>query len=136
MAQINPYLSFEGNCSEVMNFYKDCLGGDLTIQLVKDSPVADKVPATMQDQVMHSSITLQGAVLVMGSDMRREKLINGNTISLCVNCDSEEQIQSYFQKFSAGGKIVDPLQKSFWGATFGVVMDKFDHQWMFNYYKP
>ena len=52
MAQINPYLSFEGNCVEVMNFYNDCLGGELTIQLVKDSPVANQVPATMQERGM------------------------------------------------------------------------------------
>ena len=135
MAQINPYLSFEGNCVEVMNFYNDCLGGELTIQLVKDSPVANQVPATMQDQVMHSSIALNGAVLLMGSDMRREKLNGGNTISICVNCDSEEQIRSFFKKFSEGGKIIDPLQGSFWGASFGALIDKYDKQWMFNYYK-
>jgi PhnB protein len=135
MAQINPYLSFEGNCIEVMNFYKDCLGGELTIQLVKDSPVADKMPPPAQEQVMHSSISVNGAVLLMASDMHRDKLNNGNTISLCINCDSEEQIRDFFTKFSVGGKIVDPLQQSFWGATFGVLIDKYDKQWMFNYYK-
>jgi PhnB protein len=135
MAQINPYLSFEGDCREVMNFYNDCLDGELFIQTVAESPAADQCPAGIQDHIMHSSITKNGAVLVMGSDMHRDKLISGNTCSLCVNCDSEEQVNSFFTKFSAGGKIIDPLAKSFWGATFGVLTDKFGRQWMFNYIK-
>jgi PhnB protein len=114
MAQINPYLSFDGNCREVMNFYSGCLEGELMVQTVGESPVCDQVPASMKDSVLHSSITKNGAVLVMGSDMHREKLTEGNTYTLSVNCDSEEQIRSFFDRLSAGGKIVEALNQSFW----------------------
>jgi PhnB protein len=134
MAQINAYLSFDGNCKEVMTYYSACLGGELYIQTVGESPMADKLPPAMKDHVMHSSITKNGATLVMGSDMHRGKLVDGNTTTLCVGCESADEINSFFEKLVAGGKVVDPLQKAFWGDTFGVLDDKYGRQWMFVYH--
>jgi PhnB protein len=134
MAQINAYLSFDGNCKEVMTYYSTCLDGELYIQTVGESPMADKMPA-IKDHVMHSSITKNGATLVMGSDMHREKLVDGNTTTLCVACDSADQINSFFEKLLAGGKVVDALQKAFWGDTFGVLDDKYGRTWMFVYHE-
>jgi len=71
----------------------------------------------------------------LASDMHRDKLVEGNNTTLCVNCDSDEQINSFFEKLSAGGKIVDPLQIAFWGDKFGVLNDKFGRQWMLVYHK-
>jgi PhnB protein len=132
MVQINPYLSFDGDCREAMTFYNDCLDGELYMQTVRESPAADKCPADIQEHIMHASISRNGQVQVMGSDMHRDKLTAGNTFSLCVNCDSEEQIKTFFEKFSSGGKIIDPLSKSFWGAIYGVLIDKYGRQWAFN----
>jgi PhnB protein len=135
MPLVNPYLSYDGNCREVMNFYNECLGGELTMQTVRESPIADKCPASMQDSVMHSSITKNATVLILGSDLHREKLVEGNTTTLCVACDSEDELNACFEKLSAGGKVIDPLQVAFWGDTFGVLHDKFGRQWMFVYHK-
>jgi PhnB protein len=135
MAQINAYLSFDGNCKEIMTFYSACLDGELYIQTVGESPMADKLPPAMKDNVMHSSITKNGATLVMGSDMHRDKLVDGNTTTLCVACDSAEQINSFFERLLTGGKVVDALQKAFWGDTFGVLNDKYGRQWMFVYHE-
>jgi PhnB protein len=49
MTQINSYLTFNGNCREAMNFYKDCLGGELNLQTIAESPLADKMPAQMKE---------------------------------------------------------------------------------------
>jgi len=135
MTQINSYLSFDGNCREVMTFYNECLDGELMITTVAESTIANQMPPAIQNDVMHSSITKNGTVLILASDMHRDKLVEGNNTTLCVNCDSDEQINSFFEKLSVGGKVVDPLQIAFWGDKFGVLNDKYGRQWMLLYHK-
>jgi PhnB protein len=55
MTQINSYLTFNGNCREAMNFYKDCLGGELNLQTIAESPLADKMPAQMKECILHAN---------------------------------------------------------------------------------
>lgn len=135
MTQINAYLNFNNNCREAMGFYKDCLGGELTLQTIGDSPMGAGCSAAMKDQILHSTLLKNGLVL-MGSDMMGpDGFVQGNTVSLSLNCGSEEEINTFFSKLSAGGKIMEPLKQQFWGATFGVFTDKFGVRWMLNYDK-
>ena len=130
---INPYLSFNGNCREAMNFYKDCFGGELDLMLVKDTPAAERCPAGMLDQVMHASLSNKGLVL-MGSDMvRPEGFQEGNNFAVSVNCETEEEINRLYRQLSEAGKIVESLHQQFWGAMFAVVVDRFNIPWMLNY---
>lgn len=133
MTQINSYLTFGGNCHEAMNFYKDCLGGELAIQTIGDSPLADKMPAAMKDCILHATLT-NGSLILMGSDMVGEKgLQKGNAVSMAINCSSEEEIQSFYEKLSAGGTKDHALEQSFWGATFGDLTDKYGNHWLLNF---
>ena len=134
MTQINAYLTFNGNWREAMTFYKECLGGELTIQTVGDSPMANQMPPEAKQKILHASLIKDGLVL-MASEMTREKPVNGNTITLCMNCSSEEEIKTFFSNLSWGGKIIEPLADQFWGATYGELTDKFEMRWMLNYNK-
>ncbi len=134
MTQFNAYLSFNGNCREAMTFYKNCLGGELILQTVGESPIAGQMPPHLNESIMHSTLT-NGPVVIMGSDMVREKLVDGNTVQLCINCGSLEEIESFFSNLSAGGKIIDPLKEMFWGGVFGAIIDKYGKHWLFNYEK-
>ncbi len=135
MAQINAYLNFNGNCREAMTFYKKCLGGELTVQTVEGSPIEFQCPPYMKHQVLHASL-LKGNLVLMASDMiEPEGFIKGNTISLSLNCNSEREIKTFFARLSSGGRITHPLEKQFWGATFGVLTDKYGIKWMLNYDK-
>jgi PhnB protein len=118
-----------------MGFYKDCLGGELTLQTIAGTPFEARCPEGMEHQIMHSSL-VKNSLILMGSDMIGPGgLIPGNNISLSLNCSSEEEINSFFSRLSSGGKILDPLKAQFWGALFGCVEDKFGIRWMFNYDK-
>jgi PhnB protein len=67
--QMNPYLSFKGECEAAFKFYERCLGGQSgTIFRYAGTPLADSVPADWSDKVMHGSLTLGGTVL-MGGDV-------------------------------------------------------------------
>ena len=135
MTQINSYLTFNGNCREAMIFYASCLGGELSLQTIGESPLADKMPAKMKDCILHSTLT-NGAMLIMASDMVGDKgLIKGTAVSLMLNCSSEEEIKDYYSKLSEGGETTHPLEISFWGALFGDLTDKYGNQWLLHFDK-
>jgi PhnB protein len=135
MTVINPYLTFSGNCREAMTFYKECLGGELNVQTIGDSPLSEKMPPQMKDCILHATLT-KDALLLMGSDMVDESgLRKGNAVSLSLNCSSEEEIKTTYAKLSAGGKATHPLEDTFWGALFGDLTDKYGNHWLLNYDK-
>lgn len=135
MTQINAYLSFKGNCKEAMSFYKECLGGELTIQTLGGTPVESQCIGASKDDVLHSTL-INNRLIIMGTDMEGpEGYTYGNNIALSVNCSTEAEIKKFFTKLSEGGHIIHPLSTQFWGATFGVLKDKFGIRWMFNYDK-
>ena len=135
MSQINSYLTFNGNCREAMTFYKECLGGELIFQTVGESPLSRKMPKKMKDCILHSTLT-KGSLILMGSDMVSDwGLIKGNSVSLSLNCNSEEEIKNFYAKLSNGGSKNHPLEDSFWGALFGDLIDKFGNHWILNFNK-
>lgn len=134
MTHINPYLNFNGKCREAMTFYHQCLGGELVMQKISESPMAARMPSEMGAKILHSSLT-KDSIILMASDMMGNNVVNGNSISLCMNCSSDEEVNAFFDNLSKDGKVVEPLHQSFWGATFGSLTDKFGITWIFNYSK-
>ncbi|HLZ85923.1 MAG TPA: VOC family protein [Puia sp.] len=133
--QLHAYLNFNGRCREAMTFYQQCLGGDLVLQKIAESPMAAQMPSEAGANILHSSLTRNGVLLMMGSDMMGANLKQGNSVVLCLDCSSDEEINTFFKKLSAGGEIKMPLHQSFWGPTYGELTDKFGMLWMFSYRK-
>jgi PhnB protein len=116
-----------------MAFYQQCLGGELVIETVGDSSRAEKLPGWMKRFVLHSSLTIDG-IVIMGSDINGEgRLVHGNNISLFLNCNSEEHIRQCYELLSEGGRKTSTLQMTFWGSLFGQLVDKFGNHWSLNY---
>lgn len=135
MKHISAYLTFKGNCREAMNFYKDCLGGELMIQTIGESPMAAQMPPVMKDNVLHATLT-NGSNVLMASDMVGEKgLVVGNNVSMVLDCNSSEEIHDYYAGLSAGGSADHPLEETFWGATFGDLTDRYGNRWLLNFTK-
>jgi len=128
-ARLDVYLSFAGNCEQAMKFYKECLGGELTIQKVGDSPMASQMPG-QKDKIMHS-VLKSGDMTIMASDMMDSQEAHaGNMTTLCINGGTVDDIRKCFTKLSAGGKITHALKEEFFG-TYGDLTDKFGIRWMF-----
>ncbi|WP_234108587.1 VOC family protein [Chryseobacterium sp. R2A-55] len=143
MAQVNAYLTFNGNCEEAFNFYKSVFGGEFPyIGHFGDMPPSEdgkQVAEADKDKIMHVSLPISQETILMGSDTGGEWASNhvaGNNISLSVNTDSKEEADRIFNGLSAGGKITMPLAETFWGAYFGMWTDKFGIHWMVNYDDP
>jgi PhnB protein len=132
MTQINAYLNFNGRTREAMNFYQQCLGGELLMQKIAESPMAAQMPGEMANHILHSSLAKDGVFILMASDMMGSKIIQGNNVGICINCSSDEEITAYFDSLAKDGTATHPLQQSFWGSTFGHLIDKFGINWMLN----
>jgi len=138
MASINPYLTFNGNCEEAFLFYKSVFGGDFAFMgRFKDMPpMQDKaLPENEGQKIMHVSLPISKETILMGSDTTGAfgpATVEGTNFSISVNADSREEADKLFNGLSAGGKIVMPMNMTFWGAYFGMLTDKFGIQWMVN----
>jgi PhnB protein len=131
------YLNFKGNAEEAFKFYKSVFGGEFSaLQRFKDTPEADKISAADRDKIMHVSLPIGKGVTLMATDgleSMGQKLEVGNNFSLSIEAESKEEADRLFNALSKEGKIEMPLQKTFWGAYFGMFADKFGIQWMVNY---
>jgi len=132
MFHLVPYLHFNGEAEEVLNFYKDVFDGEiLVINRYGDSPM--KGDESLNDKIIHARLKF-GDNLIMISDSFNGQLANNDgNIQLSVEVDDEQKMEKVFNKLAEGGKVVMPLAKQFWGATFGMLQDKFGVNWMFNH---
>jgi len=138
MKAINPYLTFDGNCREAMTFYAKALDAELSIKTFKESGM--ETPG-MADRVMHAHISRGGggalmsggqAVLMASDSQPNQPVTFGDNVWLSIDCDDTAEQDRIFEGLSDGGKVVMPLNNTFWGARFGMLKDKFGLGWMLN----
>jgi PhnB protein len=131
MTTLTPYLLFDGNCHEAMEFYQSCFGGELNLTKVKDSMAKDQLPAFQQEKVLNAKLH-NGALAISASDWLRpdETRIRGNTVCLYLSGGTFEAQSALFEKLSHGADVTDPLKKQFFG-VYGALNDKFGVRWMF-----
>lgn len=137
MAILNPYINFPGTAEEAFNFYKSVFGGEFSvIQRFKDTHEAGNLSAEDGEKLMHISLPMGNGNVLMATDALEatgHKFIPGNNFQLSLSATSEAEAENLFNGLSAGGTVLVPLQKMFWGAYFGMWNDKFGIQWMVNY---
>src|SRR4051812_35818004 len=130
--ELNTYVSFKGDCEVAFKFYEEMLGAKPgLIFRYADSPMADVVPAGWDTKVMHGSVKI-GGCLLEAADVPPERYEVPKGFSLSLNVASPAEAESLFQKLSAGGRVMYPMEKTFWSARFGMVVDRFGIPWMVN----
>ncbi len=134
MAQINPYLNFDGTAEEAFKFYQSILGGELYIQKMKDVPGFDNEDE--KERAMHVALPV-GDNILMASDILRSaghKLNMGNYSYISYSSDSRNEADRIFKALSEGGNVEMPMADMFWGDYYGSLIDKFGIRWMINYH--
>lgn len=130
--QLNPYLSFNGNCEEAFKFYERCLGGKIVAMITHaEAPMADKFPAEWQKKIMHARLVIGDQVL-MGSDTPSEQYQVPQGFSVTVGPSTAEEAERIFHGLAEGGNVRMPIEKTFWAVRFGVLVDRFGIPWMVN----
>ena len=140
MVSVNPYLLFNGTAEVAMNFYKSVFGGEFSdFNKFKDMPGGDKLSAVEQEYVMHVAYPLSDGSTIFASDslpLQNSTVTIGNNFQMSISCESEDEATQLYNALGKGGSIVVPLEKTFWNAYFGMVIDKFNICWMVNYDYP
>lgn len=128
---LNPYLSFDGNAREAMEFYQAALGGDLVVKT--HGEVTGDAAGPMADKVMHARLLFDSGVL-MASDIPSDRYTKPTPmVQMSINTESVQETEELFSKMSEGGSIFMPPQKTFWAECFAMFADKYGVSWMLNY---
>jgi PhnB protein len=129
---MNPYLSFKGDCEAAFRFYEQSLGAQVgAIFRYGGTPLAGQVPADWSDKVMHASLTLGGQAL-MGGDVAPDRYEQPKGFSLSLQIESTADAERIFRELAKDGRVVMPLEKTFWAARFGMIVDRFGIPWLIN----
>jgi PhnB protein len=128
--QINPYLSFSGDCATAFAFYEQVLGGKIVEMITHgDSPMADQVPAGWKNRVIHASLQV-GDRIILGADLPPEHHQPAKGMSLSISIATPEEAERLFAALSESGSVQMELQQTFWSVRFGMLTDKFGTPWM------
>lgn len=131
MLTIHPYLNFDGNCREAMNFYAQLFGGQLDLQTFGASPMADQVGPDEKDAIMHGRLTAPN-LLLQGSDAIQGRYEKPQGFQITIDVDDAPWAERVFSALTDGGSVVMPIQETFWAERFGMCVDKFGTPWMIN----
>lgn len=128
---LEPYLFFQGNCQEAMEFYKSVFGGELTSQTIAEAPKGvPTMPGSKPTDVMHASLK-GGAVDLMASDSSKASS-KAAKVELSLGGTDEAEMRQIFDALAEGGEVKMALKKEFWGDIFGSLSDKYGVDWMMN----
>jgi PhnB protein len=130
--QLVPYLNFDGQCAEAFRLYERVLGGKIESMLTHGaSPIAGEVPSQWHDRIMHARLVLGNQVL-MGSDSPPEHYVKPEGVYVSLQVDAPADAERIFRALAEKGKVTMPLEKTFWAARFGMLVDRFGIPWMVN----
>ena len=135
MTQLNPYLSFNGNAEDAMNFYATAFGTSLaTIMRWGENPQCEGMSDTDKNKVMHTALPV-GDSMIMASDfvaMAGQGYKAGTNFAVAIGPESREEADRLFAALSESGNVTCPMMDMFWGGYFGSFTDKFGVAWLIN----
>ena len=130
-SRLNPYINFKDNTRQAMEFYKTVFGGTLTISTFKEGGMSQG-PAD-ENLIMHSMLEAPNGMTLMASDTPPGwDYKPGTNMSISLSGDEDALLRGYWQKLSAKGTTMMPLETAPWGDTFGMCTDQFGIQWLVN----
>lgn len=131
-SKLNPYISFQGNAREAMEFYKTVFGGKLDLSTFGEAGMTEH--GVEPDGIMHAMLVADNGITLMAADSATgmREFVAGTNMSISLSGDNEEELTGYYNKLVDGGKVEQPLTKAPWGDTFGMTIDKFGVFWMVN----
>lgn len=128
--KLNPYLNFDGNAREAMEFYQSVLGGELLVHTFGQSmPDAGDIA----DKVMHSSLETEAGYSIFASDTPPGmEAPSGSSITVSISGDETDRLRGYWAGLTSGAQVSVPLEMQMWGDEFGAFTDRFGIPWMVN----
>lgn len=134
--KLNPHLNFNGRCEEALQFYAQCLGGQI-VGLFKfaGSPAEAHVPAEWRDKVLHATLNVGGQT-VMAADAPPGTFQTPQGFAVTINVTDAAEGERIFRSLADGGKVQMAFARTFWSPGFGMAIDRFGIPWMVNTDQP
>jgi PhnB protein len=130
---VSPFLLFDGNCAEAMQFYSSCLGGGLEVALVSDTPMKEQVPESLHGKVAYAHLT-SGPIEISATDWQHPTRAprQGNTVGLYLTDAAYADLKDVFDKLAVGADpdLLDELRDLPFGA-YGHLADRYGVHWFF-----
>lgn len=138
MAQLNPYIHFNGNAEDAFVFYKSVFGGDFAMVTRFKELASPEYPVSENeaDKIMHIALPIGKSSVLMGSDTPEfmgKHNENETRSKISVSAESKEEADKLFNGLSEGGNVEMPIAESPWGSYFGMLRDKFGIEWMIDF---
>lgn len=138
MAQINPYIHFNGNAEEAFNFYKSVFGGEFSaIVRFKDMQMPEQsFPENKAEKIMHIALPISHSSILMGSDTPSflgKHNENENRSKIYIKAESKDEADQLFNGLSLDGQVEVPIGDSPWGSYFAMFRDKFGFEWIIDF---
>jgi len=130
--QLDAYLTFNGNCADAMRFYQRTLGGKLDLMTHAQSPIAGQTPPGSENRIMHARLAIDGRLLMASDSMAGHPYEGMKGFSLSLIYPTVAEATRVFNALADGGKVIMPLDKTFWAKAFGMLVDRFGTPWMVN----
>lgn len=130
-SKLNPYISFNGNARQAVEFYESVFGGKLDTTTFSEGGMAQN--QADPEQIMHAMLVAENGMTIMAADTPDGMDYKpGTNVSISLSGDNETELSEYYNKLAEGGVIAQPLVKAQWGDTFGMLTDQFGIFWMVN----
>ncbi|MFB7462456.1 VOC family protein [Streptomyces sp. NPDC056224] len=130
-SRLNPYISFDGDARQAMEFYQGTFGGTLTLNTYGDFGGQEAGDAA--GRIMHGMLETDSGFTLMAADNPPGTTHEpGNNIAVSLSGDDAGELRGYWDKLSATGTVAVPLDKQMWGDVFGMCTDRFGITWMVN----
>jgi PhnB protein len=126
--QLTPYLSFNGNARQAMEFYHGVVGGTLEMNTFAEFGIADG-----GDKIMHATLTADDGFIIMGSDVPPGmEYHEGQRVTVMLHGEDEAALRGAWDALAEGGSVQAPLEQQVWGDVYGALTDRFGIVWMVN----
>jgi predicted 3-demethylubiquinone-9 3-methyltransferase (glyoxalase superfamily) len=128
MSKVTPFLMFQGNAEEAMNYYTS---------LIEESEITNITryganEAGEEGSVMQATFALKGQEFMCIDSNVKHEFTFTPSFSLFITCDTEEEINRLYENLIEGGDALMPLDDYSFSKKFGWIVDKFGVSWQFN----
>lgn len=133
MMNLTPFLLFDGNCAEAMTFYQTCLGGELSLTKISDTPMKAQVPKEHQHKVAIAHLKTGDIEFTATDWMHPTRTPRvGNTVCMYVSGGTYDELRRVFDKLAEGADtgLLDDLRDMPFG-SYGHLADKYGIHWFF-----
>ena len=126
---IRPFLMFEGPAEEAMTFYVSLFPGAEVLAITRYGPEGPGA----EGSVVRASFRIGDETLMCIDSSVRHGFTFTPSISLFVECESEEELTRLHDALSEGGQLLMPLGDYGFSRRFAWLNDRFGVAWQLNW---